>query len=108
MAQYDDLELLGLIRARAQQNQFQHAPQRDVKHRPEHEQTPGSLTKTGHATRTEARDRVYAPHSQSPFLIWDVPQGCVRPTPALFLGPVAPVGSRACTELLPDGASGCL
>jgi hypothetical protein len=61
MAQYDDLELLGLIRARAQQNQFQHAPQRDVKHRPEHEQTPGSLTKTGHATCTEARDCVYAP-----------------------------------------------
>lgn len=64
MAQQDDLELLGLIRARAQQNQFQHAPQRDVKHRPEHEQATGSLTKTRHVTCEEARDRVYAPHRQ--------------------------------------------
>src|ERR1035438_3268311 len=65
MAQHDDLELLGLIRARAQQNQFQHASQRDVKHRPEHEQTPGSLTKTRHVTCQEARDRVYATHTVS-------------------------------------------
>jgi hypothetical protein len=64
MAQQDDLELLGLIRSSAQQNQFQHAPRRDVKHRPEHEQTPGSLTKTRHVTCHEARARVYAPHRQ--------------------------------------------
>src|ERR1035438_8967750 len=31
---------------------------------------------------------------------------CDRPRPVL--GPVAPVGSGACTELLQDGASGCL
>jgi hypothetical protein len=37
MAQHDDLKLLGLVRAGAQQNQFQNASQRDVEHRSEHE-----------------------------------------------------------------------
>ena len=61
MAQHNDLKLLGLIRARAQQDQFQHAPQSTVKDRPEHEQTPGSLTKTGHAICPEARPRLRTP-----------------------------------------------
>ena len=37
MAQHDDLKLLGLIRVRAHQDQFQRAPQSHVEHRAEHE-----------------------------------------------------------------------
>src|SRR5664280_2815986 len=58
-----NLELLRLIRARAQQNQFQHAPQRDLKHRPEHEQTPRSVDEDRARYVPASLRRVYAPHT---------------------------------------------
>ena len=40
MSEHDDLELLELVRARTQEHDLEHAAERQVAERPEHEATP--------------------------------------------------------------------
>jgi hypothetical protein len=69
MAQYDDLELLEIRRAKTQNHERQHPPHHQVHERPPHQLLPSSIAPATLRTRRDPKrppppdDRVFAPHT---------------------------------------------